>query len=695
MNALSGEGIGLSRGITNRHELLRCAPRHTTCSQACDTESLRELHLGTEHALNERIAHDLGFVDRHQIFGSGGAPWNHVRPQVDLIIVVPEQGDVAREDITRVEKHASRFEVMGARLYIASAGNAFRRGRDHAKRPRHLTGRAVRCDEHASAEDSPVFAVDRPQSVRFELRFSKCGVLEEPGADFRRTPCNALVTDNALDGVAAGSDYAFRVFFRRIGIALAGRRDEASRGTVLDEPFLLQLLQDVHFFEQVEGRCAPGIPAVLVPWETRAIEQRNALALPVLHSRGKEVGSGGTRRAGTDYDHVKDVVATGFRLHGHVAFSFDRARGACGLARALRFSSLVHCPDRNEAGLDRQRIGFAQSVGDELGCGLCFTGCGRAREQVSVVREEDGRLKRPNVFTRSMVFVMLVAVLCACGSPNLPPAQRPLPSELPASERESSRNLPLDGASNFRDLGGYATSDGRQVKWGVLYRSGELGALSKDDLAYLKRLELRRVVDFRTVEERDAQPDRLPVQDPPLQQLWLPIAVKGATHREIREKMFSGGLEKTEMTQLLVEGNRHFVTDDSQVYGEFLRSLADSDNLPTLFHCTAGKDRAGFAAAIVLLSVGVPEKEVVRDFMLSNVYNAAWVEQKLWKARVFSLFRIDPEALRPLLGVEPAYIEAALDSMKKEYGSIDNYLREGLGVDDVVRQQLRNALLEP
>jgi len=295
----------------------------------------------------------------------------------------------------------------------------------------------------------------------------------------------------------------------------------------------------------------------------------------------------------------------------------------------------------------------------------------------------------------SMVLVLFVAVLGACGRSNLPPAQRPIPSELPPAERELHRNLPLDGASNFRDLGGYVTSDGRQVKWGVLYRSGELGDLSKADLEYLKRLGLRRVVDFRTVEEREAEPDRLPVQNPPIQELWLPIAVKGATHREIRERIFAGGLEKTEMTQLLVQGNRHFVTDDSQVYGDFLRSIADDDHLPTLFHCTAGKDRAGFAAAIVLLSVGVPEREVVRDFMLSNVYNAAWVEHKLWKVRLFSLFRVDPEALRPLLGVEPAYVEAALESMKKEYGSVDNYLREGLGIDEGIRQQLRTTLLEP
>jgi len=266
---------------------------------------------------------------------------------------------------------------------------------------------------------------------------------------------------------------------------------------------------------------------------------------------------------------------------------------------------------------------------------------------------------------------------------------------LPTAERELHRNLPLDGADNFRDLGGYVTRDGRKIKWGVLYRSGELGDLSKADLEYVKRLALRRVVDFRTAEEREEAPDRLPVQNPPIQELWSPITVKGATLREITEKIFSGGLDKTDMTQLLVEGNRHFVTDESQVYGAFLRSLANVEHLPTLFHCTAGKDRAGFAAAIVLLSVGVSEREVVRDFMLTNVYNADWVERKLWKVRVFSLFRVNPEALRPILAVEPEYIDAALESMKKEYGSIDNYLREGLGIDDSLRQQLRVALLEP
>ena len=103
---------------------------------------------------------------------------------------------------------------------------------------------------------------------------------------------------------------------------------------------------------------------------------------------------------------------------------------------------------------------------------------------------------------RGIAAFALLLPLLACGG-GAPPDQRSIPAELPASAREAARRLPLDGAHNFRDLGGYATSDGRTLRWGVLYRSDALADLSDDDLAYLGRLGLRRVVDFRSPLERE------------------------------------------------------------------------------------------------------------------------------------------------------------------------------------------------
>ncbi|MBK7171445.1 MAG: tyrosine-protein phosphatase [Gammaproteobacteria bacterium] len=145
---------------------------------------------------------------------------------------------------------------------------------------------------------------------------------------------------------------------------------------------------------------------------------------------------------------------------------------------------------------------------------------------------------------------------------------------------------------------------------------------------------------------------------------------------------------------MLIEGNRRFVTDFGAAYARFLRELAEADNLPLVFHCTGGKDRAGFAAALALLAVGVPRETVIEDFLKTNTYTADRIARNLLILRVVSLFRTDPELARPLLGVERAYIEAALDTIEREYGGVENYLRNELGIDDDTLSKLRANLLQ-
>ena len=228
----------------------------------------------------------------------------------------------------------------------------------------------------------------------------------------------------------------------------------------------------------------------------------------------------------------------------------------------------------------------------------------------------------------------------------------------------------------------------------MLFRSDKLSELSDDDLEYLKRIQLRRVVDFRSKSERDAEPDRIPSQQPPVRVIENPVSPVGIDPAVLKEKILSGDVEDLNLGELLLKANRGFVTESSREFGDWVRSLADPDNLPSLFHCTAGKDRTGFAAAIVLLALDVPREDVIRDYMLTNLYTEDQIRKKLVKIRIFSLFRTDAGAVRPLLGVERRFIEAALNAMEEESGSIENYLREELGINDKIRKKLRDALLE-
>ncbi len=303
------------------------------------------------------------------------------------------------------------------------------------------------------------------------------------------------------------------------------------------------------------------------------------------------------------------------------------------------------------------------------------------------------RLRTPAKYTPFFA-LLLLALATSCGPANPPPEDRPIPSELPASEREAHRLLPFDGAHNFRDLGGYKAADGRSVKWGKLYRTDKLADLSDADLVFFERLGIRSVVDFRSDSERAAEPDRLPRQDPPLRIVEIPLLTDGVDPSAYREKILSGEIEELDPSNMLERGNREFVESFSSKYGPWLRSLAEPENLPMAFHCTAGKDRAGFASAIALLALGVPEETVRLDYMRTNEYTADLIRKRALQILIFSLGRTWPETMYPLLGVEERYIDAAFDEMKERFGSIDAYLREGLGIDDTTRARLQAALLE-
>ena len=260
-------------------------------------------------------------------------------------------------------------------------------------------------------------------------------------------------------------------------------------------------------------------------------------------------------------------------------------------------------------------------------------------------------------------------------------------------EHVKRRHVTLEGAHNFRDLGGYETEDGHAVRWGLFYRSDSLAKLTDADLAKLHELGIKLVCDFRSEEEKAEEPDRLPADGPP-EVAELPIFDESFSPSAFREKITSGTLGDTDLRQMLIDGNRLFATRYAPQYASMLDRLSQNSQLPALVHCTAGKDRTGFAAAVVLRTLGVPEQTVFEDFLLTNTYTADRIERTLWIIRVMSLFRTDPEQIRPVLGVERAYLEAAFDEIQKSYGSFDSYRRQALGFDDAETAAFRQLALE-
>ncbi len=300
------------------------------------------------------------------------------------------------------------------------------------------------------------------------------------------------------------------------------------------------------------------------------------------------------------------------------------------------------------------------------------------------------KIMRFSNFIRYPFFLFLFIFMTSCGSPA---DQRPLPLGYSKTAKPGFA-LPLDGAHNFRDLGGYPTADGKQVKWGLLFRSSRLSSLNSEDRKYLNRLQVGTVFDFRTLEEKEEKPDQLP-KNGSIDYIELPINPGNNTHEYIKKEIEKADNSGQSMVNFMTKLNRELVTDFTPVYRKWLHMLANGDGQPIVFHCTAGKDRAGFASTVLLLALGVSQEIVMEDYLLSNQYSQDYLRSTLLKFKIFTLFQYDDALLKPLLEVRRDYLSAAFDQITKDYGSIDNYLATGLGLTDELKKKLRLLYLVP
>jgi len=253
----------------------------------------------------------------------------------------------------------------------------------------------------------------------------------------------------------------------------------------------------------------------------------------------------------------------------------------------------------------------------------------------------------------------------------------------------SERRLPLQGAVNFRDLGGYASSAGQRLKWGKVFRSDHLSNLTESDIDFLERMKIQCVCDFRTSSEARRRPDRFP-KDGSGEHLHLPIDNLKADPTELFQKLKRG--DTSWLTkEFLIEGYILNIEEFAPVWGEVFKCLADPGHLPLVFHCTGGKDRAGTCAALILRSLGVPEKTVIHDHGLSNIYIRDVVNGLYAK---FDAAGIAREKISPYFSAPRYCIEALLAHLREKYGSPIEYLKSKAGLTEEMLAKIRAQLLE-
>jgi protein-tyrosine phosphatase len=251
-------------------------------------------------------------------------------------------------------------------------------------------------------------------------------------------------------------------------------------------------------------------------------------------------------------------------------------------------------------------------------------------------------------------------------------------------QRDERRRVLFEGAVNFRDLGGYRAGAGRQTRWGRVYRADNLAGLTEADLIRLEGLGLRTLVDFRLPMEREASPDRLP-EGSSIRRVEAGFIPAGTL--EMLALVKAGTIPAPEIERRVVAQYRLFCVDHTEEYRQTFVVALDPESYPLLLHCTSGKDRTGFAAALLLLALGVSRKTVIEDYNLTN----------LFRRPVPHLFgpETPEEVATILLSAQPKYLEAALDEVDRIYGSFDHYLERALGVGDYDRQTLADLLTEP
>ncbi|MBL8547795.1 MAG: tyrosine-protein phosphatase [Hyphomonadaceae bacterium] len=256
------------------------------------------------------------------------------------------------------------------------------------------------------------------------------------------------------------------------------------------------------------------------------------------------------------------------------------------------------------------------------------------------------------------------------------------------------RLIEFDRVLNFRDFGGWETTDGAKVTRGKLYRSAAFSDASDSDLKRLDDMSVRFLVDLRRPEERRHEPNRWPgescrvfVNDEGAEGVALPPHMVALLQSDL-----SPASTRAYMMSLYRE-----IPFDPRLINLYRNWFAEmQEGGAGIIHCAAGKDRTGIGCALTLMALGVDEETVFADYEFTN--QAVDLEKRMPKiqARMEERLarKLDPEALRPMLGVEVDYLRNALDAINERHGSAEAYTRDVLGIKDAERATLRRQLLD-
>jgi protein-tyrosine phosphatase len=249
------------------------------------------------------------------------------------------------------------------------------------------------------------------------------------------------------------------------------------------------------------------------------------------------------------------------------------------------------------------------------------------------------------------------------------------------SKSKAASQVLLQSQPNFRDLGGIVTNNGKKIRTGLIFRSGDLHSISDEDVAKLEEIGLATIIDFRSEREREWRPDKKIRTVRNIYHMTIPDAVRDQATEFLKQN------DLISLESLLIDEYRRMVTEHRKEFAALLNLIANTDDLPLVFHCAAGKDRTGLAAIFLLTALGVSMDLILEDYYSTNGYNAGYAEKMISRIKESGY---NGELMRPMLEVRKDYLDAALHEIEHRYGGLSTYLTETLNVDIV---KLKNRYL--
>ncbi|MDF9830585.1 tyrosine-protein phosphatase [Parabacteroides sp. PF5-6] len=251
------------------------------------------------------------------------------------------------------------------------------------------------------------------------------------------------------------------------------------------------------------------------------------------------------------------------------------------------------------------------------------------------------------------------------------------------SQVVGARSVPLDSVPNLRDLGGYFNNRHKMIRWGRVYRSGDISNLSILDSLRLNKLGLKTVIDLRSKKEMTESPLVLP----DINIIKAPLTIGDLT--DLQPYLQAGRIRKGDAVVYMQDTYLKFMTENNAAFAEALRLFLDKDNYPILFNCSLGKDASGFLSALLLAALSVPEETIMQDYLASNDYMI--VNRYASFAR--DLSQDSQEAITAILSANESYINPLLLRIRKDHGGMNNYLETVLEFTDKDQDKLKDILL--